>query len=218
MRRQKTVVLRLSVDEERTWRSMRDKSRNMVRKAQRAGLSVTAEPDALSEFHALYADALLRRGVPAHRLSFLRAAVAGLGEKAELLTAQQSGRMVAGMLLVYGQDSAAYPIQAVTDDFRNSGAVQLLNWEAMRRCIRRGLAVLDMGESREGGSVYASKVNFGGQPSEVFYYDWPPPTTGGVERGPPTARARLDDYLMRKSPLWIRRRYAQRKLELGRLV
>lgn len=217
MRRQKTVVLELGGDEDATWRGMRDKTRNMVRKAQRAGLSVSDDGASLTEFHALYADALLRRGIPVHRRSFFEAIMGSLGDRIQLLTARRGGRVAAGMLLVYGREAGAYPYQAVAEEFRNSGAVQLLNWEAMRRCAQRGVRLLDMGESREGGAVYASKINFGGAPRDLFYYDWPPPSAEG-QNSSVSLRTRIDDLLMRRAPLWLRRPYAERKLRLGRLV
>jgi CelD/BcsL family acetyltransferase involved in cellulose biosynthesis len=216
-RPQKTVVLETGTDEAALWRGLRDKTRNMIRKAERAGLSISIEAEALGEFHALYSEALLRRGVPVHRRRFFESAMRGFEGRMELLTARRGGRLAAGMLLIFGRDMAAYPFQAVAEDARKFGAVQLLNWEAMRRCAQRGVGLLDMGESREGGPVYASKVNFGGRPQDVYYYDWPAPSRQAAS-AKPSLGAKLDQLAMQKAPLWLRRFYGERKLKLGRLL
>lgn len=214
----KTVVLPISGDEEAVWRGLRDKTRNMVRKAQKLGLRVEAGFDRLADFHAIYAAEMTRLGVPYHSLRHFRAIAQHLGDVCELLSAVKDERTVAGMLLFRGREVACYPYQAVAPEHRSSGAIQLLNWEALRRSASAGLKLLDMGESRVGSPVFQSKINFGGEPRDVHYYEAPPPAA--LASDAPQRRnwrGEVDRYLSHAAPGWARRFYLQWKLRRGRL-
>ena len=88
----------------------------------------------------------------------------------------------------------------------------------------------ESGASREGSPVYESKVNFGGAPQPVYYYDALAGAGAGAGAGVdaggsssagsgrPSAAQKLDEILLHRSPMWLRRRYAFWKRRQGRLL
>ncbi|MDO8463187.1 MAG: GNAT family N-acetyltransferase [bacterium] len=170
-RAKETVVIPIVATEEETWTSLRNKTRNMIRRAQREGCTVREDRDACDAFYVLLARRMLAKGVPVHARRFFATLLRELGDAGALLIAEQDGRMVGGMLLCLGPRCAVYPYQATARGAERSAATQLLIWEAMRRCVARGIPLLDMGESSVGSSVHASKLHFGGKSHTIAYYD-----------------------------------------------
>ena len=216
-RPRETLVLALAGDEDATWRGLRDKTRNMIRKAEKAGIAVETGWQHLDAFHRLYAENSLRLGLPLHGRAFFAAVARHLGDSAVLLTAWLGGRAAGGMLVLMGRGSAIYPWQAADPEARNLGVVQALNWQAMRAAIARDLPELDMGESQAGSPVHQSKLNFGGRPRAVHYLAQP------ATVAPPSLAAaggfaeRLDRWL-RPAPLALRLWFAEQRLRWGRVI
>ncbi len=166
----KTVQVDIDEDEEEMWSGLRDKTRNMVRRAERNGVVVASGPEHVHTLYRHYRDNMSRLGVTFHVPEFFAEIVGRLGRHAEILVAMHEGRPIASMLLLLGRDFACYPVQNVSFDARSLAPIQRLNWEAMKLCGGRGIRRLDMGESRESSPVYRSKVNFGGRPQDLHYY------------------------------------------------
>lgn len=168
----RSVRLMVPSGEDTAWTSLRNKTRNMVRKAQRAGVRVRDGCAAdLPAFTRVYAARMCRRGVPAHAERFFLEVLAAFPGKAELLIAEREGVLLGGMLLLTGAGCATYPFQATIPGSEVYAPTPLLTWEAVRRCAVRGISMLDMGESRAGGAVEEAKVHFGGVPGDVHYVE-----------------------------------------------
>ncbi len=166
----KTIVLNISGSEEATWQSLRDKTRNMIRKSIKSGLTTERGPENIKVFYDIYAENMLEKGIPIHRLDFFKSIFQKMGNNAELITVKSGGNIIGGMLVLYSAGAAIYPFQASLAGFRSHAPNQFLVWEAVRSCIKRCIPALDMGESSEGSNVYDFKVNFGGVPRDVYYY------------------------------------------------
>jgi hypothetical protein len=169
--RRKTVMLPFNGDDDANWRNLRDKSRNMIRKAEKAGLRVEHGAELVDTLYDLYATTMARKALPFHARRYFRALVRGLGPRIDLIGARREGRIVAAMAMLCGTRIACYPYQAASEEGRDTGAIQLLNWAAMRHARARGAAALDMGESAEDSPVFRSKVNFGGIADDIYYWN-----------------------------------------------
>lgn len=165
-----TLMMPLMENVDATWESMRDKTRNMIRKGERGGLTIETGSQNVEDFHSIYASYMKNIGVFFHSLRFFRNILTHLNDRAELICAKLGGEVVGGTILLYGKDIAGYPYQAVTVEHRNMAPIQFMNWEMIKRCHERNVKYLDMGESSEDSPVYQSKINFGAKPYEIFYY------------------------------------------------
>lgn len=163
------VALDVPAGADVAWASLRNKTRNMVRKAERAGLRIAEGTQHLDAFYGLYAARMLRKGVSIHPRAFFTALLDAFRCDAALLIAMDAGTAVGGMILCVGPRAAAYPFQVSRPGTEHLAPTPFLTWEAMRRCAERGIPLLDMGESRAGGAVEAAKRNLGGTSRAVHY-------------------------------------------------
>lgn len=206
----KTLVLDIAGSEEALWSGLHNKTRNMIRKAERSGLHIEYGFNNLEAFYRIYVQRMLEKGVLIHPMEFFERIAEKCAAFAELLLVKHGDIPVGGMLLLMGKQSALYPYQASLQEGERFASNQLLIWEAMRICQRRGIQTLDMGESREGGSVYQSKVNFGGTPRDVYYYS--------SHYGPTSKFSAMPAFIFAKAPLWIRRRIGPWIKRQGRII
>ena len=169
----KTVQLDINEDEQKMWSGLRDKTRNMIRRAERNKVVIVSGPEHLGTLYSHYRENMSRLGVTLHSRAFFADIVQRLESHLEILVALHDGKPIASMLLLLGRDFACYPIQNADLDARSLAPIQRLNWEAMKICAARGIKCLDMGESGENSPVYRSKVNFGGCPQDLHYYSLP---------------------------------------------
>jgi serine/alanine adding enzyme len=219
----KTLAIDLA-DEAVMWGHLRDKTRNMVRKAEKNGIEIAEGSQYVDALYDQYAANMLRIGVPFHSRKFFRHTLELFGGHTSVMAALYQGRPVATMLLHFGNGIACYPYQNALYEFRNMAPIQALNWAAMKMCAERGYRFLDMGESGEGSPVYKSKTNFGGRPHDVFYFGsgiaaakYASTSSGAPGRGPGVL-ARLENALNRNAPEPVRRLSLQWRLRRGRIV
>lgn len=203
-------MMDLSDSEKEMWNALRNKTRNMIRKAQNAGLIVELGFQHLEAFYRIYAKRMLEKGVLIHSQYFFEAIADHLKDSATLLTVKDKGKVVGGMLFLYGQRSAIYPYQASLKQGEQLASNQLLIWEAMRLCQEHGMKMLDMGESSEGSPVYRSKINFGGITKDVYYYSFRQMSSSKFSA--------LPLFLFIHSPLCVREKMGPRLKQKGRII
>jgi hypothetical protein len=174
------VRLPLANSPEAMWPVLRDKVRNMVRKAERAGLTCVRGAAHLPSFYATYAERLGARGVPLHSRRFFEAMLTRSDTVPSI--ALRDGRPVGGVIFQYGTATATYFQSSFHSSAGSLGVGQFLMWEAVKDSIARRQSAIDMGESTPEGGVFAFKTMFGGKPEPVHYYDLLRPR--GEERAP----------------------------------
>lgn len=207
----KTIVLDLADNEEATWESLRDKTRNMIRKARKSGLTIERGFSNLKKFYDIYVMNMLTKDVPIHSYKFFNNICEKKKDNVELIVANINGKVIAGILILFSKNIATYPFQVSLNDYRKYAPNQLLIWEAMRVCIKKGIFTLDMGESKEGGGVYLSKINFGGNPCNIYYYNtFASQKENHDNNMRKSARilsaVRLVNSLFKNSPFWLKKK------------
>ena len=148
--------------EEVLWRRLRDKTRNVIRRAQEQTHIVDLEPD---EFSSFYEDNLRVRGRVNHMFSsatgtaVFKAAVER--QRGRLLASKtKPGSVTAAIFFVWDDRASHYLLTTRTPDAHN-GCVSLLIWEAVRASAAQG-RIFDFGGvgSRGASLLYAG---FGGE-------------------------------------------------------
>ncbi|NQV81975.1 MAG: GNAT family N-acetyltransferase [Alphaproteobacteria bacterium] len=217
----KTVVFSLGETSEKDWASLSQKARNKVRKARNSGMTIESGPQYVDTVYDLYRANMLRLAVPMHSRRFFHAIGEALGSDVAWVVALHGEKPAAGMAVFFGAGGGVHDFQSSTFEQRANGPVQLLNWEAIELCRRRGSPLLDFGESSEGSSVYASKTGFGGEPETLTYYG-----EQAASRKPRSDSVHdrqsilsiADRLLIKKSPAMVRVAYAQWKRRRGRVL
>jgi hypothetical protein len=192
-----THTLDLSGGFDAVWTgSLTAKNRNMVRKAQRAGIAVASEtaPEAVTAFAALHARNAQSWG-PAGQPSRadLFEAVMATGH-AELWLARVHEQVVAGALLLRGSHDLLYWAGAMDRDHRAAAPSNAALAAAIESACERGIGYLDFGSSAGLPGVEAFKKSFGGRPAQYSSatvqsrryrrLEWARRRVGSVRAGP----------------------------------
>jgi CelD/BcsL family acetyltransferase involved in cellulose biosynthesis len=213
----KTVALRLRGSEDETWDALRRETRVGVKRSMKRGAEIEWGLHNLSAFHAVFAENMLQKGVPFHSRRFFESLTRRLGERADLIVVRSGGEVAAGMIVLWSADVLDLYLGAWLRAHAPVVPYQRMYWEAIREAQRRGMRLVDMGESAEGGGTYNYKRNFGGEPEDVFYYSWPAKARSqGIGEAKPVRRsafARADAALLGRSG-----RYAQWRQRRSRIV
>lgn len=164
-----THVLDLRGGFDAVWsRAFDAKTRNMCRKAERAGVRVAEEttPAALVAYYELYAKSAAAWGYsepPYPRRLF--EALLGSGA-AELWLARLGGAPVAGAMFLRGSEDLLYWSAAVDREHRGAAPSNAVMRAAISSACERGVAYLDFGASTGLPGVEAFKRSFGAQPRD----------------------------------------------------
>ncbi len=225
------VVLALDENTEDTWKKLRSKTRNMIRKAEKAELVAERGFHNLRPFYEIYAERMLSMGVAIYGYDLFQAMAQYFGSDAELIVARLDRQIVAGIMLIHGVGTSAYPFQATKTAHLATAATQFLIWQAVTSATERGIRRIDMGESQPQSPVYMSKVNFGGVPEKAYYLTLSPsrdddeakprrsaPRSAPRPAAKPSALGRTIDVAMNTSPMWVRRPLGLWLKRQGRLL
>jgi Acetyltransferase (GNAT) domain len=150
-------------DIEATWKSMRDKTRNLIRRSgEKNHLSMDSDPEEFLRFYA--ANCQARRQVNHYQTpttqQLLQLCVAR-GQGAAMLSRDQATQKInAGIFVVWDQSCMYFLMSTRDPDTADSGAVSMLVWAAMNEAHRRGLKFDFDGVSSAGTFRFLS--GFGG--------------------------------------------------------
>jgi len=214
-----TFRLALDGDAAVMWRMFRDKTRNMIRRAEKDGVAVRELQHEQSSFDLLARHAecnLLPKGVAVPDAGYFAEVCRHHGARAHILAGWLGTRPIASMLIVRHGKHAAYPVQNVEPAHRQLAVVPMLTWHAMQLAASHGCCWLDMGESRSGSPVYLAKRNFGGVPATV--YGLRQVIGGRAFRPAIAALSAIDATILHHAPFAARRRYGHWRVRRGRVV
>jgi hypothetical protein len=144
------------------------KTRNMCRKAERAGVEVTRDTSdpAVDAYYALYAKAAAGWGYgePPYPRALFEALLAG-GD-AELWIARLDGRPVGGAIVLRGSHDLCYWSASVDREHRDVAPGNAILRAVIESGCDRGFEYADLGGSTGLPGVAAFKRSFGGSPVE----------------------------------------------------
>ena len=215
-----TVIMELGADEESTWADLSAKSRNMIRKARKKSVELVSGHNQLNPFYQIYSENMIRKGVAIHPREFFVSLLENFGDVAEIILARAEGQFIGASLLLYGKGVAHYPFQSAVYRYRTLAPIQLMNWEMIRRSIARGIRILDMGESTRDSSGHQSKINFGGVPKELYYFNLAlcqKQSASHAATRKVSGKQALRAIVLAHSPMWFKRREALWRRRQGRV-
>jgi len=221
--RKKTVTIDLSEGEAGLWKSLRRKTRPIVRKGEKYGLVADWDSGDIDAFYDIYANDIAGKGVPILDRHFFRVVVEKLAPHVRVLIVRHGDQILSGGIVFMTGKFATFVYQGTAPGTRDFAPSTFMFWEIAKRCIAEGVATLDLGESREGSSVFQFKINFGGTPRDLAYYDLnsafeavnadlvSPPDQAPQQRS-------LRERLVMMMPLVVKRQLAEIARARGRIV
>jgi hypothetical protein len=128
-------------DAETAWRGMRDKTRNVIRRAQDAGrVERLVDPDAFAAFYQRNLAAAGQRSyIDTDRLRPLYEAARSRDQAAMFSVRDEQGAPVAAVFYVWDRSRLWYFLSSRSAGEAGNGAVSLLVWEGIQEAGRRGL-------------------------------------------------------------------------------
>lgn len=165
----------LSMGEERLFGSFRDSTRRNVLKALKQGVEVRAQTDleAIRVFYKLQCLTRKRHGLPPQPLGFfmkLWEHAISVG-KGFVVLAYKRGVAVSGSVFLYLGRQGIYKYGASSPAAEPLRANNLVMWEGMRECMRRGCTALSLGRTEPGHTgLLQFKRGWGGLEEPINYY------------------------------------------------
>jgi len=189
------------------WSAIGSKPRNLVRKAERAGLAADLEgPAGLAAFHAVYAENMRDLGTPSLGCGFFRVLLEELGPDALVHVVRRGRRPVAGAVAVRFRDRYEVPWAGSLRRYRDSAANMLLYWQLLRHAARTGARTFDFGRSTPGSGPYRFKLQWGAEPEPLpWYFVGPPGRVPTAELAPTNPKYAAAIWLWKRLPVGIAR-------------
>jgi FemAB-related protein (PEP-CTERM system-associated) len=168
------VIARLALqkDPDKMWRSLRDKTRNCVRKARRHGLEVRWAPEGVDAFYDVLSENMHSKGAPIYGREFLRTVAKEFGPRARVLTLWKGREIVSGALMLESRGVLYVPFASSRPASLHMSPNNLLYWEIIRRACEDGLHTLDFGRSIKGSGSLAFKLGWNAESRAQPCYIW----------------------------------------------
>lgn len=168
-------TLGLEMGENGLFRSFRDSTKRNVAKALKQGLDARIEtsPESMRIFYGLQCLTRKRHGLPPQPLRFFmklweHAVKAGKGF---LVLAYHKGLAVSGAVFLHQGARGVFKYGASSRAAESLRANNLVMWEGIRECIRRGCKELSLGRTQPGHSgLLQFKRGWGGLEEPINYY------------------------------------------------
>lgn len=157
---------------EALWGSIGSKTRNLVRKAERAGFSadLPTGPRAVRAFHDVYAENMSQLGSPGLGPAFFHALLAELPDAVRVHVVRRGRRAAAAAITIRFRDRTEVPWAACLGDDKPRGANMLLYWEILRHATESGSRLFDFGRSTPGSGPHRFKLQWGARPEPLAWY------------------------------------------------
>ncbi len=201
-----TLTLALPAATDSLWKSIGAKPRNLVRKAQRAGLVASTERiGGVSAFHAVFSQNMRDLGTPALGKRFFQVLFEELGDAAQVHVVRLGDRPAAAAISVSFCDRIEVPWAACLARYRPLAATMLLYWHVLQYAVQSGARVFDFGRSTPGSGPYRFKLQWGARPEPLPWYYI---ATAGVPTGdlsPSNPRFALAISVWKRLPVGVAR-------------
>lgn len=169
-------VIKLQQPQEVLWMKLSPKQRNIVRKAQKTGVSVRlAESSDLAPYYKMHLETCNRSGISPHPKAYFEYIWNHFYSKGEakIWIAELEGNVIAGQTFSIHHGVATYWTGASDKTARSCGANSLLQWEAIRYFQSVDLDFFENGWNSEdkntkAGRISLFKESFGGNLEPIY--------------------------------------------------
>lgn len=171
-----TFLLDLSAGKDAVWKnSVKSKTRNQVRKAQKSNYTVKfGTLDLLDDFYTVISTAWRDLGTPTHSKDFYRNIVVELGKSedfsAEFIVMYIEGKPASAACLIQDPHSIYHPYAATLKQYNHLSLNNALYWEIICHAIEKGVQFFDLGRSKKDQGTAPYKKSWGAEEVQLYYY------------------------------------------------
>jgi FemAB-related protein (PEP-CTERM system-associated) len=189
------------------WRAIGPKVRNLVRKAERSGLTVREGDPAtdLDAFYDVFASNMRELGTPVYTRRFFRECFRIFPRDLRLSVVEREGRVVAGGICV--RESDFTEIHWAASDHRElaHSPNMLLYWDCIGHAADHGVAAFCFGRSTVDSGPYRFKRQWGAEPTPLRWEYLLAPGQALPSLNPDSPKFRLATRVWRRLPLPVTR-------------
>jgi Acetyltransferase (GNAT) domain len=175
-----TTLLDVEHSRDVMWKKLTSRGRNMVRKAEKGGVTVrrcTGTHEEAALFYGMLEGTFAKSGLrPPHPFKFYQAMWRHLipSDRLLFLAAEADGRILAMALCVHDDREMFFTSGTSLPGVGGYAPNNLLQWHAIQFAIERGLRVYDLGGTGRAG-IDQFKMSFGGRPYAYAKFAWRSP-------------------------------------------
>ena len=172
-----SYILNLEEEIPNLWSSLHGKHRNVIRKAERDGLTVEFGREFSNDFYSIYKDTMVRQARPHLPISYFTRLEA-LGDERLIFGIVKHNDLIQGAaVIVYAEGEAGYYLHGGSSQIHHTGAVNLLHWEVIKTLKERNVLKYNFvgarlapikGSKQEGMQRFKSR--FGGDLESGFLW------------------------------------------------
>lgn len=169
-RHYRSAVLDLTGGADVVWKDrVPAKTRNQVRKGQKAGFTLETGHSQVGAFHRVFHEHMRDLGSPAHSLGYYQAIVEELGDRMDFLIVRDGNELAAGALLFWTNGTAMNLHTVALRKFNSRCPNYLIYWAMIEAACGRGCTRFDMGRSEAESNNIKFKANWGTTISTLHY-------------------------------------------------
>ena len=198
------VVLAIEPNEERMLQSLRKETRNLIRKAQKHGL--TAEifgEEGLDDFYEIFARNMRDLGTPVYSKSFFREIWRVFPTETNICVVLHKTQPVAAGFLTGFRDTVEVAWASSLRKYLPMAPNMLLYWRMLRFAAERGYRVFDFGRSTPGSGSHRFKLQWSSQEVQLYWHYWLSKGNQFPELNPNNPKFRMALWLWRRLPLRV---------------
>jgi FemAB-related protein (PEP-CTERM system-associated) len=165
-----SMHLKLASDSDAAWRALRNKERNLIRKAQKSDLSVSiGGREHIDAFYQVFARNMRDLGTPVYSRAFFEEILRAFPTETRIFVVSSNGRPVAASVTYTYRRQIEVPWASSLREFRDRCPNNLLYWAMIQHAVENGFEVFDFGRSTPGDGPYRFKQQLGGEPIPLYW-------------------------------------------------
>jgi FemAB-related protein (PEP-CTERM system-associated) len=201
-----SMCLPLAEDSEVVWKELRHKTRNRIRKAQGAGLTVVwGGLELLDEFYRMWTLRMHELGTPCYPRKLFTAILETFPEGTRIFLARRDGATAAGLFAYTFEGWVQSCWGAALRAYDAIGPNYILNWAAIEHYGREGMKWFDFGRSTVGSGQHTFKERWGATPIPLCWQYWTPHGDAPALTRPEDPRYHRQVQIWKRLPLWVSR-------------
>lgn len=170
-----SMCLPLSSDAQEVWSGLRHKTRNRVRKAERAGFTVVSGgQELLDEFYRAWTVRMRELGTPCYPRRLFGSIMEMFPAESRIFLATVGGTTAAVLFAYTFKGRVQCSWGAALRGYDEAGPNYILNWKAIEYYCAAGMKFYDFGRSTVGSGQHTFKERWGAAPIELFWQYWTP--------------------------------------------
>ena len=165
-----SMHLKLAPDSDSAWKALRNKERNLIRKAQKSDLEVrVGGVEYLDEFYRIFARNMRDLGTPVYGRVFFESIFDAFPGQTRIFVVTFEGRPIAASIMHAYRRKIEVPWASSLREFRDRCPNNLLYWTMIQHAIENGFEIFDFGRSSPDDGPYRFKQQLGAEPIPLYW-------------------------------------------------